>query len=431
MSRQANPPALALIAQMASALHPFGPPARVPFWIVSPEQRTGVASFGRKPSTLACFVVLALLTAGCAGPQSHRLLETLAADAGGVIATHGIYVATTRAKAQDTAEIYSGERGDMLGFARIDVSVPSVHKPGELERPSGRARRDAARHFAAARAALYPGGDTFRASLRESLAQTDGRALVFVHGYRTPFDGSVYRMTQIVHDSGYAGTAVLFSWASTGRTTDYIYDNNSATIARDGLEKTLRLLRAAGARRIDIVAHSMGNWVLMEALRQLAIAGDRDIGGSLGDVVMAAPDIDVDVFKSQLQRIGKPDKPFFVLLSRDDRALLVSSLIAGNRPRVGDYDKDDDLAEMGVVVVDISGVASSDRFNHDKFAGNPLVVQMLGARLNEDDAFSSNADDAVRRVETMAQELGRGVGTAAAIVITLPFDLARIAIGGG
>lgn len=374
---------------------------------------------------------LAALSAGCAGSQSHRILDALAADAGGVAATHGIYVVTTRAKAQDPIEIYGGERGEAPGFARIDVSVPATHKSGELERPSGKARRDAGKHFAATRAALYPGGDTFLASLRESLAQTNGRALVFVHGYRTPFDGSVYRMTQIVHDSGYSGTPVLFSWASTGRTTDYIYDNNSATVARDGLEETLRLLQAAGAKRIDIVAHSMGNWVLMEALRQLAITGDRDIGGVLGDVVMAAPDIDVDVFKSQLQRIGKPDKPFFVLLSRDDRALLVSSLIAGNRPRVGDYNKDGDLAEMGVVVVDISGVTSSDRFNHDKFAGNPLVVQMLGARLNEDDAFGSSADDAVRRIETMAQELSRGVGTAAAIVITLPFDLARIAVGGG
>ena len=133
--------------------------------------------------------------------------------------------------------------------------------------------------------------------------------MVFVHGYNTGFDNAVYRVTQIAHDSGYSGTPVLFSWASGGKTTDYVYDKESASVARDQLEATLRLLAQSGARRIDIVAHSMGTWVTMEALRQLAITGDRDLGGKLGDVVLASPDIDVDVFKSQMRRYGKPTKP--------------------------------------------------------------------------------------------------------------------------
>ena len=77
-------------------------------------------------------------------------------------------------------------------------------------------------------------------------------------------------------------------------------------------------------KSIDIIAHSMGNWVAMEALRQLAIAGNRDLGGKLGYVVLASPDIDVDVFKKQMVRYGKPDKPFVVLLSGDDHALQLS-----------------------------------------------------------------------------------------------------------
>ena len=109
---------------------------------------------------------------------------------------------------------------------------------------------------------------------------------------------------------------------------------------------TLRLLAQSGARRIDIVAHSMGTWVTMEALRQLALSGDRDLGGKLGDVVLASPDIDVDVFKSQMRRYGKPDRPFFLMLSADDRALKLSGIIAGNRPRVGDYGDPADLAEL-------------------------------------------------------------------------------------
>ena len=373
----------------------------------------------------------AIALSGCAGGPSHRLLDAVAAEPQELLATHRIYVATTRAAAEDRKEVFSGERSVDLNFARVDVTVPKVHQPGVVEQPRSDARRDPARHFAAGEVALYPREEGFANGLRESLKRTDGRALIFVHGYRTPFDNSVYRAAQIVHDSGYRGTPVLFSWASTGRTVDYIYDNNSATVARDGLEKTLRLLHAAGARRIDIVAHSMGNWLTMEALRQIAIAGDRGLSGRLGDIILASPDIDVDVFKSQLRRLGRPDQPVFVIVSRDDRALLASSIIAGNRPRVGDYGNDADLAELGITVVDISAVSSGDPLNHAKFAENPLLVQLLGSRLNEDDTLSGSGDQISRRIESLAQGVGQTLGSAAEIVITTPLEVINIAVGGG
>lgn len=376
------------------------------------------------------FLLLAAIgLAGCGGGQSHSLFDAVAAERSDILAAHDILIATTRAMADDAAEVFGGARGDTLSFARVEVTIPAIHRPGALERPRRGARRDAARHFAAREVGVFHGEPDFRTALRQRLAATGGRALVFVHGYRTPFDGSVYRAAQIVHDSGYSGTPVLFSWASTGRTVDYIYDNNSATVARDGLEQTLRLLRGAGAHRIDIVAHSMGNWLTMEALRQLAISSDLDLHRSLGDVVLAAPDIDVDVFKSQLRRIGDRERPFFVLTSRDDRALLVSSIIAGNRPRVGDYGNDADLASLGVIVIDISGISAGDRLNHAKFADNPLLIQLLGDRLNEGDHFAADGDQITRRIERLAQGLGQTLGTAAEIVITTPLEVINVAVG--
>ncbi|MEO3998925.1 alpha/beta hydrolase [Mesorhizobium sp. CAU 1732] len=376
-------------------------------------------------------ILLTLAVAGCGGNQSHSLLDVMAAqNASQIAASHSILVTTSRAPASDPAEVFSGQRGDELGFARIEVTVPAIHTTGALEQPRGRARRDAAKHFAASEVGVFPTEGDFAQSLRKRLASTKGRALVFVHGYRTSFDHAVYRMAQIVHDSGYTGTPVLFTWASTGRTVDYIYDNNSATIGRDGLEQTLKLLRANGATRIDIVAHSMGNWATMEALRQIAITDERDIARSLGDVVLAAPDIDVDVFKSQLRRIGKPERPFFVMLSRDDRALQVSSIIAGNRPRVGDFDNDAELAELGVVVVNVSGLSSGDRLNHAKFADNPMLVQLLGDRLDEGDEFGTGEDMVADRINRLTKGLGQTVGTAAEIIITTPLEVISVAVGG-
>jgi esterase/lipase superfamily enzyme len=386
---------------------------------------------GRTLYATRAFIIAALVAlSGCAGGETSRLLDAVAAEPQSILATHRLFIATTRAKAEDRKEVFSGERSVDVNFARVDVTIPKVHQPGKVEHPRSGARRDPALHFAAGEVALYPQQQGIERALRENLKRTHGRALVFVHGYRTPFDNSAYRAGQIVHDSGYNGTPVLFSWASTGRTVDYIYDNNSATVARDGLEQTLRLLHAAGATRIDIVAHSMGNWLTMETLRQLALSGDRTIRGSLGDVILASPDIDVDVFKSQLRRIGKMDLPITVIVSRDDRALLASSIIAGNRPRVGDYGDDSALASLGVTVVDISGVSSGDSLNHAKFADNPLMVQLLGSRLNEDHTLDGNGDQISQRIDNLAQGLGQTLGSAAEIIITTPFEVINVAVGG-
>ncbi|SFJ47080.1 alpha/beta hydrolase [Aerobium aerolatum] len=378
------------------------------------------------PRIAALLLPLALI-AGCAGGESHKMLGIAQAQPQEIAATHSILVVTTREAATDRSEVFSGARGDGLSFARVDVTVPAVHEKGRLEKPRSGQKRDAAQHFAASEIALFPRQQGFATTLRERIARTGGRALVFVHGYRTPFDGSVYRTAQIVHDSGYTGTPVLFSWASTGRTVDYIYDNNSATVARDGLEKTLRMLRENGATRIDIIAHSMGNWLTMEALRQTAIGDGREVMSKLGDVILASPDVDIDVFKSQIQRIGKQNNQFVVLVSRDDRALQVSSIIAGNRPRVGDYDKDGDLAALGVTVVDISGLSSGDRLNHARFADNPVFIQLLGQRLNDGNDFGDE-NIISQRIGGLTRGIGQTIGSAAEIIITTPFEVMSVVV---
>ena len=99
--------------------------------------------------------------------------------------------------------------------------------------------------------------------------------------------------------------------------------SNSATAARDELEHTLRLVFASNADEIKILAHSMGNWVTVEALRQIKISANKPAVSKLGAVVLAAPDIDIDVFKSEMRRFGKPRKPFFIIVSRDGKSTAI------------------------------------------------------------------------------------------------------------
>ncbi|MDP2354737.1 MAG: alpha/beta hydrolase [Beijerinckiaceae bacterium] len=245
-----------------------------------------------------------------------------------------------------------------MNFAVAKVLVPPTHKGG-------------ATNFAIREASYIDQDKVFLHAInKELLTRPRGKRklLLFIHGYNTNLFDGLFRLTQLVHDVQSPAVPVLFSWASRATFTNYVYDLNSATIARDDLERTIRLIFQSEAEEVNVVAHSMGNWVTVEAIRQISISGNRPPVEKLGHIILAAPDIDVDVFKSQMRRIGKPKKPYLVMISKDDLALRVSSLLAGGQKRIGAAEDVAELTALGAVVVDLSDISSSDRLGHGKFA---------------------------------------------------------------
>ncbi|MDJ0931342.1 alpha/beta hydrolase [Breoghania sp.] len=84
-------------------------------------------------------------------------------------------------------------------------------------------------------AGYLDGRAAFRRALTSELAKrkpADREAFVFVHGYNTCFPEALHRFTQVVHDAKAPVVPVLFTWASRGSVADYVYDVNSAQIAR-------------------------------------------------------------------------------------------------------------------------------------------------------------------------------------------------------
>jgi esterase/lipase superfamily enzyme len=70
------------------------------------------------------------------------------------------------------------------------------------------------------------------------------------------------------------------------------------------LERVLSLAMASpGVGRIHIVAHSVGTMLSMEALRQIYARHGLAVTERFGAVIFAAPDIDMDVFSSSLERM--------------------------------------------------------------------------------------------------------------------------------
>jgi esterase/lipase superfamily enzyme len=248
---------------------------------------------------------------------------------------------------------------------------------------------------------------------------------LFIHGYNTRFPEALYRFAQMAHDGQMEAVPVLFTWASRGKVQDYVYDLNSAAVARDTLEKTLIGLSNTKAEKITILAHSMGNWLLMETGRQVPKERRYAMSRKIDTVVLAAPDIDIDVFKAQLKRMGKPPKPYFVLVSRDDRALRLSRAIAGGKERVGAYSNDQELAELGAVVVDLTELESLDGAHHSKFA----QLAELSPEIRESIGKSGLAS--VRGMEGSANVGGSDLGSLIGDTVTLPIRIITAPLGGG
>jgi esterase/lipase superfamily enzyme len=329
-----------------------------------------VRESGRRRWSRAFSVVLlaSLLAGGCAARPETGFMTPVAQTEPGTT-THGLLVATTRKRDDRDGTLFNGERGE-ASYAAIDVSVPPNHKSGEIEWPPT-AIGNPKEHFVVRNASYLDDENEFVRELNARLAKRPKgkrNVFIFVHGYNTMFAEAVYRFTQIVHDAEAPGVPVLFTWASRGQLSQYVYDNNSATKARDELERTIRVAFASNAEQVNILAHSMGNWVTVEALRQIRISGGIREIGKLGSIYLAAPDIDVDVFKSQMRRFGKPKKPFYIILSKDDKALGASNFLAGGQGRLGSTENTEELAALGAVVIDLSDVEGTDASNHAKFA---------------------------------------------------------------
>lgn len=128
--------------------------------------------------------------------------------------------------------------------------------------------------------------------------------LVFIHGYNTSFSDAAIRCAQLAHDTNFKGEAVLFSWPSKsfGPVSGYKKDKDRAKENFDELADFLQKLASNTDKRIHLIAHSMGTYVLVNALALLDERIDKDdkilkvrrasAGGKIfNQVILAAPDI--------------------------------------------------------------------------------------------------------------------------------------------
>jgi esterase/lipase superfamily enzyme len=220
----------------------------------------------------------------------------------------------------------------------------------------------------------------FFADVKTTVERSIGReAFVFVHGYNVSFEDAARRTAQIAYDLKFAGAAILFSWPSKAKFKTYVADETNVRWTVPQLRTFLEdLATQAGADTIHLIAHSMGNRALTDVLEQLAIAGTVKMP-AFRQIVLAAPDIDADVFRKLVTVIKATGERMTLYSCAKDKALEASRRFHGY-PRAGDSI----IIVRGVDTIDASAVDTS-LLGHSYFGNNRTVLTDIFALLNDGD----------------------------------------------
>jgi esterase/lipase superfamily enzyme len=391
------------------------------------KKRPGQGREGRALPFIVILTVASLLgLAGCGRPVG--VLVPVADNVPGTTITD-LLVVTTRELSGNPGTLYSGKRDPQFSLDEIKVSIPPDRnrRIGEVQWPKRLPANPATDFATVAVDHLPPTRKAASAWLNHNLPKSRD-VLVFVHGFNNSYEDAVYRFAQIFHDSGTDAAPVLFTWPSAARLFDYNYDRESTIYSRDALESLLRgLARDPRVHEVSVLAHSMGTWLAMESLRQMAIRDGR-VAAKIKNVIFASPDIDVDVFTRQWHDLGRNKPKFTVFVSRDDRALAVSRFIAGNVNRLGQINPEKEpyrsaAEKYGITFIDLTKLKTNDSTNHAKFAESPEVVRAIGTRLVAGQSLTQSqiglGDDITILAAGTAKAVGTGVGLAASVPISI------------
>ncbi len=304
-----------------------------------------------------------------------------------------------------------------LGYA--DVSLPllaseekdgqsGVRKRGEVDlKPDGApdSRDDTARFASITTIEESGSRSAFVASLTEALAESDANALlVFVHGYNQSFDSALIRTAQISVDltfdpddpantksdkPGYGepsyafGRPVLFSWPNGAFLCAYCSDRKKAELSAPYLAEFLTLLMrdAHTVEEVNIVVHSMGNEVLVNAIEEIAREHVRLKRVRKFRIVNAAADVGRDAYSVAMARAEAQGGGAFapqvtIYASRNDIAMAASWLVNGFKARLGQIlptQRPFESADDRYVAID-TDVVSADLFGHGYYSESGNVI---------------------------------------------------------
>ncbi len=269
-----------------------------------------------------------------------------------------------------------------LEFGVAKVSIPRAHLMGELEGKSIlrlEFSEDPEKHIIL-QSATPEQPDSFFKRVSERVEQSDRReAFVFVHGFNVPFEEAARRTAQMAYDLGFQGAAILYSWPSQGGLglVDYNKDGQNADLSVPHFRNFLSQLAArTNVRTIHVIAHSMGNRIVVKALAEGAItAPGRPL--QIREVALFAPDIAATEFRRLAAALQKGAGRVTLYASSGDSALKASEKLMGY-PRAGEGGEHIVVMPGVIDTIDASSVDTSMLgLGHSYYADSRAILSDL------------------------------------------------------
>jgi esterase/lipase superfamily enzyme len=270
--------------------------------------------------------------------------------------------------------MFENDRG-MLSYGTCDVSIPRDHRMGELESPSiWRLEffEDPAKHVVVLNAEVLSENKFLIALKAQIQRSARDDAFLFIHGYNVTFEDAAKRTAQMAYDLGFDGAAVFYSWPSQGTLTAYTIDEQTIEWAQTNLKMFLAtFLTLPHVQNVYLIAHSMGNRALTRAVTSL-LTEKPSLRERLKEVILAAPDIDAEVFKRDIApMLISIIMSITLYASSEDRALVASKKVHGY-PRAGEAGERL-IIVPGIETIDATGMDTSF-LGHSYFAEGRSIL---------------------------------------------------------
>jgi esterase/lipase superfamily enzyme len=290
-----------------------------------------------------------------------------------------VYFATNRKSSGPGDEIYTGDpdpSGFSCGLAEVTIPI-GAHRTGSLEQRKWwqplRDKDDPRRYVVLGRIDKLSHGDF---SLRLA-ADTDPSRdlLVFVHGYNVTFEDAARRAAQFAFDLKFNGPVLLYSWPSLGSLPGYSADEERAFLSSSVFSSFLQTLEDGPWRNVHLLAHSMGNRVMLYGLTNQNWPNSK-----LGQVVFVAADVYTETFSQLFPKISSNGQHYTSYASKKDRALLLSSILH-KADRIG-ICKGEPFVMAGLETIDATRV-DTGLLGHGYFAEKESIISDIAELLDK------------------------------------------------
>ena len=234
------------------------------------------------------------------------------------------------------AELFgtSADPDGTVHFGTCTVEIPKSHRFGSLGTPWW--KRWARFEFNDDQLRLkevkeHGSGDEFFGALQSELGDLpddDRQALVYLHGYNVAFEDAALRAAQMGFDLKVPGVTAFYSWPSSASFEGYFADQDRIEASEPQIaEFLIRMVRESGARKVHLLAHSMGNRGLARAIQRIAAQASEAGDVRFGQIILAAPDVSVGLFKEIAQVYPQLSERTTLYASAKDRALAMSKFL--------------------------------------------------------------------------------------------------------